>query len=374
MRNERMMAGECQIGDRVRVKPGMAHDAETASVDGTVVLMGTCALGIEFDGMDAVHKWYVEDELEPATSEAPGEMKQKSITLRRSMSTRNDPQVLERLRSRATPDGLLQVQERDGRTYVRGLGAGHTRAGTVNPETFTIDAMVSTNELDRYETIIEPDGWDLENYLRNPVVFFNHEDRETPIGKCISIAKMSNGLLARTLFAASMADCPDDAKEVWIMNRGGFLGAWSVSFWPRQWEGFQLEQPTGEVIHGIRFLEQELLEYSSVGIPGAPGALSLGLARVALASAKRFGRAIPESRLAGDLGLISRAAQLVAGSDDLAHELMEPEDEAMKARVAALKESVRRLSPQPNAEPAGVALAQALADMKAAGALLVSAR
>lgn len=158
------------------------------------------------------------------------------------------------------------------------------------------------------------------------------------------------------------------------MNRGGFLGAWSVSFWPRQWEGFQLEQPTGEVIHGIRFLEQELLEYSSVGIPGAPGALSLGLARVALASAKRFGRAIPESRLAGDLGLISRAAQLVAGSDDLAHELMEPEDEAMKARVAALKESVRRLSPQPNAEPAGVALAQALADMKAAGALLVSAR
>ena len=90
------------------------------------------------------------------------------------------------------------------------------------------------------------------------------------------VAVGPHGLLARTLFAASMADCPDDAKEVWIMNRGGFLGAWSVSFWPRQWEGFQLEQPTGEVIHGIRFLEQELLEYSSVGIPGAPGAPEAG--------------------------------------------------------------------------------------------------
>ena len=114
---------------------------------------------------------------------------------------RNDPQVLDKLRSRATPDGLLQVQERDGRTHVRGLGAGHTRAGSINAETFTIDALVSTNELDRYDTIIEPDGWDLANFEKNPVVFFNHEDRETPIGKCVSIAKMSNGLLARTLFA-----------------------------------------------------------------------------------------------------------------------------------------------------------------------------
>lgn len=287
---------------------------------------------------------------------------------------RNDPQVLDRLRTRATPDGLLQVQERDGRTHVRGLGAGHTRAGSINAETFTIDALVSTNELDRYDTIIEPDGWDLANFEKNPVVFFNHEDRATPIGKCVSIAKMSNGLLARTLFAASMADCPDDAKEVWVMNRGGFLGAWSVSFWPRQWESFQLTQPDGRVVYGVRFIEHELLEYSSVGIPGAPGALSLGLARVALASAKRFGRAIPESRLPGDLGILSRAAQMVAGCDDLAHELMEPEDEAMTARILALKEGVRRLSPQPNAEPAGVALAQALANLKDAGALLVSAR
>lgn len=284
---------------------------------------------------------------------------------------RNDPQLLEALKARGTPDGLLRVDERDGRVHVRGVGAGLTRAGGVNAETFTIDAMVSTNELDRYDTIIEPDGWDLGNFEKNPRVFFNHRDDELPIGKCISIGKMSNGLMARTLFAASMADCPDDAKEVWVMNRGGFLGAWSVSFWPDQWEGFSTEQPDGRVVQGVRFVHQELLEYSSVGIPGAPNALTLGLSRIALASATRMGRKIPNSNLPGDLGLISRAAQLTATDDDLASEILNPTtDPNLTARVSALKEAVRLLCPQQKSEPADEALAQVLARMREAGAVL----
>lgn len=61
-----------QVGDRVRVRDGMAHDEMTKDVDGTVREISTNAIGIEFDGMDGVHKWYVASELEAASDEGRG--------------------------------------------------------------------------------------------------------------------------------------------------------------------------------------------------------------------------------------------------------------------------------------------------------------
>lgn len=58
-----------QVGDRVRVRDDMAHDEMTKGVDGTVREISTPAIGIEFDGMDGVHKWYVASELEAAGNE-----------------------------------------------------------------------------------------------------------------------------------------------------------------------------------------------------------------------------------------------------------------------------------------------------------------
>ncbi len=284
---------------------------------------------------------------------------------------RNDPQLLAALKERAAPSGLFRMEDRDGRALIRGIPGGETRAGTVNEKTFTSDAMVSTKDLDRYDTILEPDGWDLTNYQKNPVVFLNHCDDELPIGKSIAQEKQSAGLWARTLFAASVADCPDEAAEAWVMHRSGFMGAWSVSFWPSEWESFQTQQPDGSIVSGVRFTAMELLEYSLVGLPGNPNTITLGLARLALASATRFGRKIPNSKLPGDLGLISRAAQLAATDDDLANEILHPTtDPKFTARVAALKEAVRLLSPQQKSEPADEALAQVLARMREAGAVL----
>lgn len=63
---------EPKVGDRVRVRDGMAHDEMTKGVDGTVREVATPAIGIEFDGMDGVHKWYVAAELQAATEEEEG--------------------------------------------------------------------------------------------------------------------------------------------------------------------------------------------------------------------------------------------------------------------------------------------------------------
>lgn len=62
-----------QVGDRVRVRDGMAHDEMTKNRNGTVREISTAAIGIEFDEMDGVHKWYVAAELESAKEDADAE-------------------------------------------------------------------------------------------------------------------------------------------------------------------------------------------------------------------------------------------------------------------------------------------------------------
>jgi hypothetical protein len=58
-----------EMGARVKVKAGRAHDAMTAEKTGTVAEVSTPALGITFDGMEGTHRWYVADELESADAD-----------------------------------------------------------------------------------------------------------------------------------------------------------------------------------------------------------------------------------------------------------------------------------------------------------------
>lgn len=60
------MATKFKVGDRVKVKPGKNHDSMTKDKAGTVQQISTEALGIKFDGMTEMHKWYVDDEVEKA--------------------------------------------------------------------------------------------------------------------------------------------------------------------------------------------------------------------------------------------------------------------------------------------------------------------
>lgn len=54
------------VGDRVQVKEGINHDGMTKGKKGTIVEITTPALGIQFDGMKMVHKWYADSEVKPA--------------------------------------------------------------------------------------------------------------------------------------------------------------------------------------------------------------------------------------------------------------------------------------------------------------------
>ncbi len=118
-------------------------------------------------------------------------------------------------------------------------------------------------------------GWDLSNFLRNPVVLWGHDANALPIGRAFDVGIEGNALKASVRFI------PDDTPErgpfaeaVYRLARQGFLGATSVGFRPLKW-AFTDDDERGadDWFPGIDFQQQELVEFSVGPVPATPEAL-----------------------------------------------------------------------------------------------------
>ena len=147
----------------------------------------------------------------------------------------------------------------------------------------------SDQTLDRYREVIAASGWRLDNYLRNPVIQNSHQygDIIFTIGRAEKTWISENALLQTWRFASAENPFAKIARDLY---RGGFLQAASVGFVPLRWEDGQVgrtvsaEPLSAESVARSapagwrrRYLEQELLEVSAVGIPANPNALTLAL-------------------------------------------------------------------------------------------------
>lgn len=134
-----------------------------------------------------------------------------------------------------------------------------------------IDFRSSDETLDRYGEIVVATGWDLTNYKKNPVVqnAHNYWSITDTLGKSIITEIRGTELFQRVKFAVEENPL---AKIAYGLYRGGFLNAVSVGFIPKRWEN-----GSDKAGYRRKYLEQELLEVSAVGIPANPNALALGL-------------------------------------------------------------------------------------------------
>jgi uncharacterized protein len=134
-----------------------------------------------------------------------------------------------------------------------------------------LDFTSSDETLDRYDEIIVAQGWQLDNYRKNPVVqnAHNYGDIIHTIGRALDTKVQDGKLCQRVEFAVNINPI---AKIAYGLYQGKFLNAVSVGFIPLRWEN-------GSTEAGFRrkYLEQELLEVSAVGIPANPNALQNGL-------------------------------------------------------------------------------------------------
>lgn len=74
---------------------------------------------------------------------------------------------------------------------------------TKEPNTF--EAIITNDSLDRDKEVLIPEGMDYKDFMKNPVVFFNH-DYTQPIGKVLKLHKYKNQWKATVKIAERPSD------------------------------------------------------------------------------------------------------------------------------------------------------------------------
>ncbi|MCK9575664.1 MAG: hypothetical protein M0R51_06865 [Clostridia bacterium] len=131
----------------------------------------------------------------------------------------------------------------------------------------TVDFVISTNTIDRSGDSIDADGWELDNYRKNPVILWAHDYTQPPVAKSLSETIASGKLMSKAQFAPR--DLSEMGYMVGQMYAKGFMNAVSVGFRGLDWSfSTDKNRPMG-----IDFTWQELMEYSTVPVPCNPEAL-----------------------------------------------------------------------------------------------------
>jgi HK97 family phage prohead protease len=130
----------------------------------------------------------------------------------------------------------------------------------INEKEQIVHVIASTGVVDRHGESVNPNGWLLENYLKNPVVLIAHDYRSLPIGKVTKVWVENEELHAYIQIADTEA-----GQEVFYLISKGFLNTVSVGFIPTKYGVAGQDKYT--------IMEQELLEISFVAVPANPEAL-----------------------------------------------------------------------------------------------------
>ena len=138
----------------------------------------------------------------------------------------------------------------------------------INDNGRIIRYVFSDSSVARDNHTISTGGWDLKNFMTNPVFLWAHDSGALPIGRVVDIGAVGDRLMGTVEYLER--DLYPFADTVYQLVRGGFLNAVSVSWEPLEYKFSQDKGRAG----GIDFLRQELLEVSQVPVPCLPGALA----------------------------------------------------------------------------------------------------
>ena len=129
----------------------------------------------------------------------------------------------------------------------------------VESDTGTFEVVITTENIDRYQEVIQMGGWELEHYRANPVVLWGHDHFTLPIGVATDIRVENGQMIAKGKFAPH-----EFAQEIRALYDAGIVRATSVGFIEKEREGNVITKA-------------ELLEFSFVSVPANPYALSLAM-------------------------------------------------------------------------------------------------
>lgn len=183
----------------------------------------------------------------------------------------------------------------------------HFKLATVDKANRIINGVFSTMAEDRHGEVVDQLGWNLKEYLLNPVVLFGHDHSKPAIGKAVNLSITQNGLEGSIQFAETPL-----ALEIFSLYEGGYMSAFSCGF-----RNDLYEYNTDEDKVVLR--ENTLYEISCVNVPANAYAL-----------AKSKGLELKE--VANPLGKLE-IAKKVGGADDKPKVVSEKEVDELKEEV-----------------------------------------
>lgn len=146
------------------------------------------------------------------------------------------------------------------------------RPESLDVENRSVVFVISDEQEDRHGTIFKLDGWEIDEYMRNPVVCYNHRksdpNPDTIIGTS-RVWKEGGQLLARVTFETP--DINPLAEKVLRKIEAGTLKGASVGFYPHEYR--RGIEENGEKKDVVYFTRQSLLEWSVVSVPSNPNTL-----------------------------------------------------------------------------------------------------
>jgi HK97 family phage prohead protease/HK97 family phage major capsid protein len=131
-----------------------------------------------------------------------------------------------------------------------------------------MEFVMSDETPDRMDDIIMSDGWELENFKRNPIALFGHKS-DFPIGKWTNLRVEGKQLKGKLELAP--AGTSERIDEIRKLIEADILRAVSVGFRPKEHTQLDSKNP----FSGLRFTKQELVETSLVSVPANPNALAI---------------------------------------------------------------------------------------------------
>ena len=174
--------------------------------------------------------------------------------------------------------------EAAGREFVLGIKssglfrrASYAHAAEKSEEENTLTWVISDESVNRGGDILRQ-NWELENYLKNPVVLWGHgmgtdSEADVPIAKMPSVKVQGTRTVGKVTFAVE--EYPR-AAQVYRLARGGYVNAGSPGFIPKKITTEYDEEERAKLglgRYGVVFERAELLEFSICAVPQNPNAI-----------------------------------------------------------------------------------------------------
>jgi HK97 family phage prohead protease len=136
------------------------------------------------------------------------------------------------------------------------------KVASVDKEQRIIKGVFSTMAEDRHGEVVDQLGWNLKEYMLNPVVLFGHDHNRPAIGKALNLLVGQSGLEGEIQFAETPF-----AQEIFSLYEGGYMSAFSCGFRNDVYE-YNTEEDK------VVLRENTLYEISCVNVPANAYALA----------------------------------------------------------------------------------------------------